>query len=605
MLNMMGDNNSRRNEDKGILVALIGNPNVGKSTLFNSLTGMKQHTGNWPGKTVEIAQGRYDYKGKEYVLVDLPGTYSLKTESEEEEVAVDFLSSSHPDCVVVIADSTSLERNLVLLLQVMSLSKRIILCLNLQDEASRKGISIDTDLLEHHLGIPVLVTSAIKGESIDLVREKIRSMSDGFLVCNPLIVEQEQIVKVAEQIALAVVDGQKTNTEPIDKIVLGKHMGYVMIVCFMFLIFFLTVKGANYLSYILENIFSLFGVCLNAGLHAFPEWLHSLLYHGIFQTVSCVISVMLPPMLIFYPLFSFLEDLGYLPRAAFLMDHCFSKFGGCGKQALTTAMGFGCNTVGIMGCRIISSPKERLIAVLTNSFIPCNGKFPTLITLTTIFLAKNSITAAIVVFGMVLGSLFASLVASGGLNRFLKNEESHFVLELPPYRRPCIKHILIRAFRDRTTYIVGRAIIVSVPTGILIWCLNQFTISGQSLLFIIADFLNPIGALLSMDGMIILAFILSFPANELFLPLLISMFSGTTSMEHGIEVSAMLQNSGISLVTAVCMIVFTLFHWPCGTTCLTIHKETGSWKWTVLAVVLPTAFGFVLCLMISSLFAFF
>ena len=151
MLNMMGDNNSRRNEDKGILVALIGNPNVGKSTLFNSLTGMKQHTGNWPGKTVEIAQGRYDYKGKEYVLVDLPGTYSLKTESEEEEVAVDFLSSSHPDCVVVIADSTSLERNLVLLLQVMSLSKRIILCLNLQDEASRKGISIDTDLLEHHL----------------------------------------------------------------------------------------------------------------------------------------------------------------------------------------------------------------------------------------------------------------------------------------------------------------------------------------------------------------------------------------------------------------------------------------------------------------------
>lgn len=602
---MMVGNNTKTIADKGIVVAMIGNPNVGKSTLFNSLTGMKQHTGNWPGKTVEIAQGRYDYKGKEYVLVDLPGTYSLKTQSEEEEVAVEFLNSSHPDCVVVIADSTSLERNLVLVLQVMALSKKIILCLNLQDEASRKGISIDTKLLEHYLRIPVLVTSAIKGESVDLVREKIRCMSDGFLVCNPLVVEQEQIVKVAEQIASAVVNGQKTNTEPIDKIILGKHMGYVVIICFMFVIFFLTVKGANYLSYILENIFTLFGLFLNTALYALPKWLHGLLYHGIYQTVSSVISVMLPPMLIFYPLFSILEDLGYLPRAAFLMDHCFSKFGGCGKQALTTAMGFGCNTVGVMGCRIISSPKERLIAILTNSFIPCNGKFPTLITLATVFLAKNSTTAAIAVFGMVLSSLFASLLVSGGLSRFLKKEESHFVLELPPYRRPCIKQILIRALRDRTTYIVGRAIIVSIPTGALIWCLNHFTISGQSLLFIIADFLNPIGKLLSMNGMIILAFVLSFPANELFLPLLISMFSGTTSMGYGIEVSTILQNSGITLVTAVCMIVFTLFHWPCGTTCLTIRKETGSWKWTMLAAGLPTAFGFVLCLMISSLFAFF
>jgi len=334
-------------------------------------------------------------------------------------------------------------------------------------------------------------------------------------------------------------------------------------------------------------------------LHIAPDWIVSLFMDGVYWTVTCVISVMLPPMLIFYPLFSFLEDLGYLPRAAFLMDHCYSKCGGCGKQALTTAMGFGCNTVGVMGCRIISSPKERLIAILTNSFVPCNGRFPTLILLITVFLTDNSLAAALILLGFVLFGVFMSMAVSGALSRILKKEESYFILELPPYRWPRIKYILVRALRERTISILGRAVMVSAPTGVVIWLLNHVTISGQQLLVRFADILDPVGLAIGMNGAIIVAFILSFPANELLMPLLITILQSMTSAAISTNMEHMMHDFGITWKTAVCMIVFTIFHWPCGTTCLTIRKETGSWKWTFVAIALPTAVGILVCMLLS------
>lgn len=582
-----------------MVVALIGNPNVGKSTLFNSLTGMKQHTGNWPGKTVEIAQGRYEYKGKEYILVDLPGTYSLDCHSEEERVAVEFIQSGLADCVIIVGDATCLERNLYMALQVMKLSDKLIFCLNLLDEASRKGIDIDVSKLEHQLGIPVTGTTAVTGHGLEHLREKVRVMTDGFLSCKPIKVDPSLIGKTSEQIASSVVSGQKSYSEPADRIVLGKWTGHAIIVALLLLIFMLTISGANYFSSLLERFFGVIGSYLTMLLHIAPDWIESLFMDGVYWTVTCVISVMLPPMLIFYPLFSFLEDLGYLPRAAFLMDHCYSKCGGCGKQALTTAMGFGCNTVGVMGCRIISSPKERLIAILTNSFVPCNGRFPTLILLITVFLTDNSLAAALILLGFVLFGVFVSMAVSGALSRILKKEESYFILELPPYRWPRIKYILVRALRERTISILGRAVSVSAPTGVVIWLLNHVTISGQQLLVRFADILDPVGLAIGMNGAIILAFILSFPANELLMPLLITILQSMSSAAISENMEHMMQYFGITWKTAVCMIVFTIFHWPCGTTCLTIRKETGSWKWTLVAIALPTAVGILVCMLLS------
>lgn len=606
----------KKKEPDDVVIALVGNPNVGKSTLFNSLTGMNQHTGNWPGKTVSIAQGRYTYKGRGYILVDLPGTYSLFSQSEEERVAVDFIRSGQADCTLVLGDATCLERNLNLVLQVMDLTPRMALCVNLLDEAERRKIEVNLDLLEALLRVPVVGTAAGSGQGLLELKELVRNVSDGFFVQRSKSAEEIDFEAISDQyifelnkraahIASKVVKSeQHDHSRLIDKFALGKWSGYCILAVLLFVIFWITIQGANYPSQVLQYVFDWLGGHLRNWCNILPEWLQSLLLDGIYTTVTRVVSVMLPPMAIFFPLFTVLEDLGYLPRAAFLMDRSFQRCGGCGKQVLTMAMGFGCNAVGVMGCRIISSPKERLLAILTNSLVPCNGRFPAMITLISIFLAERSVYAALILTAFVFFSVFMTFLSSALLHStVLKGQSSQFVLELPPYRKPKIGRILIRSLLDRTVFVLGRAVSVAVPAGVLIWILQSISVDGSPLLKYIAESLHPIGLFLGMNGAVLLAFLLSFPANELLLPLTVMILQGGCWQE--VSVSGMgdiLTDAGWTIKTACCVLLFLLFHWPCGTTCLTIRRETGSWFWTALAFLIPTVIGILLCHFVTYIF---
>lgn len=587
------------------VIALIGNPNVGKSSVFNALTGMKQHTGNWPGKTVEVAHGYYFFKGERYILVDLPGTYSLSSRSEEERVAVDFVSTGNIDCAVIVVDATSLERNLNLALQVMNITGNVLLCVNLMDEADRKQITVNLHELEKRLGIPTIGMSAISGNGIPKLKETLHTLIKNPELSAPIKTNNNQINQAAREISNAVVSGSsETSDIHWDRIVLGKWTGPVLMLLLLLLLLWLTLFGANYLSDLLSSGFSYLGETLQSILRIFPEWLRAPLLDGIYSTVSIVISVMLPPMLIFFPLFSFLEDLGYLPRAAFLLDHHFQKCGTCGKQALTMSMGLGCNAVGVTGCRIISSPKERIIAAVTNSFMPCNGRFPTLIILITAILGGSSFLSGMLLLGIVLFAVLITFFISALLTSVTEKERnSFFVLELPPYRKPRLKTILIRAFLDRTVYVLARAILVAAPAGLLIWLIQTLEISNTPLYVYAASLLEPFGIFLGLNGIILLAFLLSFPANELFIPMVVMMMSSNMIVDqNSLSIQEMLIENECSWKTMLCMIIFTLFHWPCGTTCLTIWKETKSTLWTAVSILLPTIIGMILCVLINIIF---
>jgi len=586
--------------DGKCVVALVGNPNVGKSTLFNSLTGAKQHTGNWPGKTVEVAYGEYEYKGKDYILFDLPGTYSLCSNSAEEEEAIHFLESGQVDCVVIVGDATCLERNLCLALQVIQVSSKPIFCVNLMDEARRKHVDLDLILLERRLGIPVVGTAASSKTGLEDLKEIIRNTTDGYSVSRPLSIEKTEIEKTASEIYRETVRIDGKMYESCDRFILGKWTGYLLVMGLLLLIFYLTISGANYISSILETVFTFIGDQLYGLFRGLPSWLISLLMDGVYETVSCVMSVMIPPILIFYPLFSFLEELGYLPRVAFLMDHAFSKCGGCGKQALTTMMGFGCNTVGVLGCRIISSPKERLIAILTNSIVPCNGRFPTILILISMICHDNTVLSVLLLCGYLGVSVGATMIISKKLDHILPSEQKPcFYLELPPYRLPKIRCILTRTLFDKIGYIIGRTAAVSVPIGVLIWLLCQYKIAGKPILLVFAEYLDPIGLLMGMNGIILLSFILSFPANELLLPLIAVSVRSAAFVSENSGIAEVLQHAGITWKIAICMLFFILFHWPCATTCMTIHKETKSWKWTIAAMLLPSIIGILGCILLS------
>ena len=401
--NLLNEDLEKLQKTCNFTVAFAGNPNVGKSTIFNSLTGLHQHTGNWPGKTVTNASGMFKYMDKSFLLIDLPGTYSLMSNSEEEEIAKNYICFGNPNVTVVVVDSTCLERNLNLVFQIMKITKNVIVCVNLLDEAKKKGINIDLKKLENQLGVPVVGTTARDESTLTNLVSCIYDICTGKKECKPNLITYidnnedsiiSSIMQKSEEIVNKVCTFKNSdynlNNKKIDKILTSKTFGIPIMLTFLGIIFWITIIGANYpstlLSYFFNNIQNHL-LNLFKTLHI-PIFITELLINGMYKTVTWVVAVMLPPMAIFFPLFTFLEDVGYLPRIAFNLDNYFKKACTTGKQALTMCMGFGCNAAGVVGSKIIDSPREKIISMLTNAFVPCNGRFPLLITIATIFIGS-------------------------------------------------------------------------------------------------------------------------------------------------------------------------------------------------------------------------
>lgn len=621
-------------------VALMGNPNVGKSTIFNGLTRLRQHTGNWAGVTVSCAVGQFSYGGQDFSAVDLPGIYSFDTRSAEEELTKDFILNEDYDFLLVVCDATCLERGLYLLSQAAGLLEhreeagpmpQAVLCVNLCDEAEKKGIRIDFKALERSLGIPVTPCCGRTAKGLLTLKKLLASLAASCpcacASCSlgspyrrlPSAFSPKDL---AAQAVTYTKEHYRKREERLDRILTGPFTGTAVMVLLLLGIFWLTITGANYPSSMLWDLFfslepRLAEAALSIGL---PQWFIDMAVFGVYRVVAWIVSVMLPPMAIFFPLFTLLEDLGYLPRAAFNMDGAFHKCSACGKQCLTMAMGLGCNAAGVVGCRIIDSPRERLIAILTNSLMPCNGRFPLLLTMIALLGAGggvwaglpmenpvlSSLLTALVLTLFILAAILATLGASFLLSRtLLKGVPSSFTLELPPYRRPQPGKVIVRSIFDRTLFVLGRAVAVAAPAGLVIWLLANLTVGGESLLMHIAGFLDPLGTLMGLDGIILMAFILGFPANEIVLPIILMAYlqSGVLApMDDKTAILSLLSANGWTVKTAVCMAIFSLFHWPCSTTCLTIKKETGSLKWTAVSILLPTGIGVLLCILVNLVF---
>ncbi len=723
------------------LVALAGNPNTGKSTVFNALTGLRQHTGNWPGKTVVRAEGAYGYEGRQAKVVDLPGTYSLQAGSADEEVARDFILFGRPDVTVVVVDATRLERNLNLTLQVLAITHRVVVCLNLMDEARRHGIAIDVGRLEQELGVPVIPAVARAGEGMEALVAAIDDVATGRRVPDPVRIEHfdgpveaaiaelvpvireafpslpnarwvalrllnadsrveeavrsgeigqlernaapppvtgrrvggtlddggvsggappaapaptaesarrvlatasylrwrlppdfhDSIVSVvyrkAEAVAAAaggtaLARTKRTLDRTLDRLLTGPWTGFPVMLLILMAVFWITIAGANVPSGMLATLLVdtihpwLVGVGQSVGM---PWWLSGFLFDGVYLATAWVIAVMLPPMAIFFPLFTLLEDFGYLPRVAFNLDAIFRRVGAHGKQALTMSMGFGCNAAGVVATRIIDSPRERLIAILTNNFSLCNGRWPTQILLASIFIGTLApahlagFVSASAVVGIALLGVAAMLLSSWILSRtVLEGEATTFSLELPPYRPPRVLQTLYTSLIDRTLIVLWRAVVFAVPAGAAIWLSSNIVVGGTSVAEHLIDWMQPFGLLVGLNGVILLAYVVAIPANEIVIPtilMLTVLVAGDPSLGAGAgvmfegssaEVELLLRDNGWTLLTAVNVMLFSLLHNPCSTTLYTIHRETGSWKWTAVSAAMPLAMGFGLTFVLTQ-----
>jgi ferrous iron transport protein B len=690
------------------LVALAGNPNTGKSTVFNALTGLHQHVGNWPGKTVARAEGSFTYMGKRYKLIDLPGTYSLLSTATDEDIARNFLLFSHPEVVVVVVNSTILERNLNLVLQVLEISNRVVICLNLVDEAARKGIKVDAEQLSLDLGVPVVPTVANVGKGLNDLAEAIAGVASGTIPTSPRrfalkaeirkaldevtphvkrvigdvpnirwitmrllegdarirqTLENGKLVSLtrlnqdvsvvatpkdaelkalfnrvqvavsriqesfhdyivssiyadAEVIASTAVskaEGPKSDRDAkIDRILTSRILGFPIMVALLMGVFWITIEGANIPSQLLaEGLFLLEGQFTSLfRWFGAPAWIEGLLVHGTYRGLAWVVSVMLPPMAIFFPLFTLLEDVGFLPRVAFNIDRFFKWAGAHGKQTITMCMGFGCNAAGVISCRSIGSPRERLIATLTNNFAPCNGRWPTLILMATVFIATafppaiSSVMASFAMVTITLIGILATFIVSALLSRtLLKGEESFFTLELPSYRRPQVLRVIYTSLIDRTIKVLYRAIIWAAPAGAVTWILGNVYISGETLMTYIASILSPIGLLIGLDGIILLAYIIALPANEIVIPTIIMGYTGASMMielESMVELNALFTAQGFTVITAISLMLFSVLHYPCATTTHTIWNETKSAKWTLLSNLIPLAVALLVCFVFTQ-----
>lgn len=403
--------------------------------------------------------------------------------------------------------------------------------------------------------------------------------------------------------------------QKVDTLVTSKWLGYPLMILLLIGVLWITIEGANAPSQLLATGLFAFQDQLTLWFQWFgaPDWVHGVLVLGVYRTLAWVVAVMLPPMAIFFPLFTLLEDSGYLPRIAFNLDHIFKKAKACGKQSLTMCMGFGCNAAGVTSCRVIDSPRERLIAILTNNFVPCNGRFPTLIAISAIFISgamatfSGLINAMVITFIILLGVALTLLVSWLLSMTILKGEPSALVLELPSYRRPKIGAVIYRSIIDRTLFVLRRAIIVAAPAGAVIWILANVYVGEQNILSTVANTLNPLGQLMGLDGFILMAFILGLPANEIVLPILIMSYLATGTLQDFAslgELRNILVLNGWTWLTAVSVMLLTLLHWPCGTTLLTVYKETGSKKWVFLSFLIPTLIGFSVCFIFAQVVQF-
>ena len=691
-------------------IALAGNPNTGKSTVFNALTGLRQHTGNWPGKTVTRAEGSFSFHDQRYRIIDLPGTYSLLSTSEDEEVARDFILFGKPDVTVIVVDASRLERNLSLALQILEITDKAVLCLNLMDEARRHHITIDTRTLSRDLGIPVVATSARTKEGIpdllfaieevvsgkfqtkkqtyiDLPKENaeaIAELQSALSELNPELPntrwlamrliegdesvqkgveegtfsaennpeKQSRVLRIADEYHKILGDSYRNDLveaiyaqattlinasvstdfsarsfrvdRAIDRIVTHKIWGFPIMFLLLAGVLWITIIGANYPSQWLSDLFvGWLYPLLKDGANAlhFPWWLSGFLIDGVYLATTWVISVMLPPMAIFFPLFTLLEDFGYLPRVAFNLDKLFRTAGAHGKQALTMSMGFGCNAAGVVATRIINSPREKLIAIITNNFSLCNGRWPTQILIATLFIGAlvpkqwSSTVSMLAVIGIaVLGIAFSFLTSWLLSKTLLKGESSFFVLELPPYRPPRFFQTLYTSLIDRTLIVLWRAIVFAAPAGAVIWLICNLQIAQQPIALWLIQGLDPIGVFIGLNGVILLAYIVAIPANEIVIPtvlMLTTMVLGQTAVGEGAgvlmeastsQVGVLLHAGGWTLLTAVNLMLFSVLHNPCSTTIYTIYKETQSKKWTLIATLLPVLYGIVVCFLVARIF---
>ncbi|MBQ9748259.1 MAG: ferrous iron transport protein B [Clostridia bacterium] len=666
-------------------VALAGNPNVGKSTLFNALTGMHQHTGNWTGKTVESAMGYHERDGRRYRIVDLPGCYSLFACSEEERSACDYLCADEADAVVIVCDATHPERNLGLVLQILALGMRTVVVLNLMDEAKRLGISVDAEALSQRLGVLVVTASAARGQGIDAIlsaldraeaahhggvrydgaiEEAVRTVSEALAPYEPRAARRRffalrlleggetdrfstkdvenavsdarrklalagvshdavteriasGVMREASSLAHSVTGGTQrcAGFSRADRVLTSRAFGIPIMLSLLLLVFWITAVGANIPSAWLSALFDAGEAPLMTLLTwlTVPRMLCELIVYGIYRTLSWIVSVMLPPMLIFFPLFTVLEDIGYLPRMAFNLDGAFCRCGACGKQGLTMCMGLGCNAVGVTGARIIGSERERTIAILTNAFIPCNGRFPALIAVSAAFFARVGGMTAIVsalaaVLAVTLGVVMSFGVSWLLSHTLLRGASSSMLLELPPFRRPKLGGILVRSFLDRTLRVLARAVTVAIPAGAVIWLVTHVTVGDVTVAAYLSSLLDPLGRVMGLDGVILLAFLLGLPANEIVLPLCLMLYRAEgvlTEYAGGETLLATLVANGWTWRTAVCFLILTVLHAPCLTTLLTIRRETGSARMTALALFIPTLCGVLLCMAVRGGIAFF
>lgn len=710
-----------KTEEYDFLLALAGNPNTGKSTVFNALTGLRQHTGNWPGKTVVRAEGVFAHEGQRVKVVDLPGTYSLQAGSADEEVARNFILFGRPHVTVVVADATRLERNLNLTLQILEITDRVVVCLNLTDEARRHGLRVDAEALSRELGVPVVPTVAREKEGIQELLRTVKRVAAGEMETHPYRLKElpseleeavgemvgavherfpdvpnarwvalrllsgdesvesavrsgelgdledpeewkgetpppalsgdeileratrlrwslspdfqdrltEGLYGAAQEIADAVVKEETTTgmrwdfDQKLDRLLTSRRYGFPLMLLVLALVFWLTVEGANVPSAFLASVLidtvhpalKSFGESLS-----FPWWLNGFLFDGMYLATAWVVSVMLPPMAIFFPLFTLLEDFGYLPRVAFNLDSLFRKAGAHGKQALTMSMGFGCNAAGVVSTRVIDSPRERLIAIITNNFSLCNGRWPTQILIASIFLGALApahwaglLSAAAVVAVALLGIAFMFLTSWLLSRSVLKGEATTFSLELPPYRPPRVLQTLYTSLIDRTLIVLWRAVVFALPAGAAIWLMGNIPLGEASLAEAMVDVLDPFGLLLGLNGVILLAYVVAIPANEIVIPtvlMLTVLVGGMAGVGEGAGVMFELESAGAAgqvlraggwtVLTGVNLMLFSLLHNPCSTTLYTIYRETGSWKWTALSALLPLAMGFVVTFLVAQ-----